>query len=205
VFFDNLRFRSGGSLESRSGAGVHPVVTADGIAAYLKIAPRHLAAPEVDFYRFVEVPVSTPSLIDFKEVDGTIALLLADAGSTVPVTRWTASMWGAVGRDLAALHAMPFVHGDFHTENVVWDGETPTYCDWQAAGSGRPSYDLALLVVRATAGGTTPPSAFFDAYGPTPGLREEIRAMVTDVWPRYERYNTPAANARVHALIEVDL
>ena len=96
-------------LESRSGAGVHRVITAEGEAAYLKIAPASLGATELRFYREVApgAPVRTPALLGHLETDAGVALLLEAAGATLDVTRWTAEMWAALGRDLAALHETP--------------------------------------------------------------------------------------------------
>jgi hypothetical protein len=241
-------------LESRSGAGVHPVVTATGAAAYLKIAPASLGATELRFYREVApgAPVRTPALLGHVETDAGVALLLSAAGETLDVTRWTIEMWAALGRDLAALHEMPgawagpdeltgpdhaaaraywgpdfddvlagadrlwdamaapapvFAHGDCHTENITHAGGSLVFCDWQNAGTGRASTDLALLSVRATPAGVTVPPALVDAYlagrnGP-PGLRKAIvaeeLAVLLFLWPHYAGYNSAEGNARIRA------
>ncbi|GLZ01565.1 phosphotransferase [Actinoplanes sp. NBRC 103695] len=245
----------GRRLESRSGAGVHPVTTAEGDAAYLKIMPGTLGARELRFYREVApgAPVRTPALLGHLETDAGVALLLAAAGQTLDVDRWTPGMWVALGRDLAALHEMPgnwagpdelggvdhaaaaaywgpdfdgvlagadrlwdamaapapvFAHGDCHTENITHVDGSPVFCDWQNAGTGRASADLALLSVRATPAGVTVPPALLDAYlagrsGPAAELRRAIvaeeLAVLLFLWPRYAGYNTAEGNARIRA------
>ncbi|GAB2586219.1 hypothetical protein Aab01nite_51860 [Paractinoplanes abujensis] len=89
-----------GQLESRSGAGVHPVTTAGGRPAFLKVGTNRR---ELDFYRSADVPVRVPELLGHRDD----ALLLGAAGATVDVTQWTDAMWAALFADLAALHAAP--------------------------------------------------------------------------------------------------
>ncbi|MBL7255756.1 phosphotransferase family protein [Paractinoplanes lichenicola] len=89
-----------GRLESRSGAGVHPVTTADGGPAFLKVGTNRA---ELDFYRSLTVPVRTPRLLDHRDS----TLLLSAAGTTVDVTQWTTPMWADLLGALAALHATP--------------------------------------------------------------------------------------------------
>ena len=107
--------QSPASLESRSGAGVHAVRTSTGAAAYLKLTPVALgsealaaARRELCFYRQLaaRVPVRTPRLLDASDDADGVVLLLAAAGTPVPVGSWTADMWTTLGRDLAALHEM---------------------------------------------------------------------------------------------------
>ncbi|HEY2791150.1 MAG TPA: aminoglycoside phosphotransferase family protein [Micromonosporaceae bacterium] len=107
--------RSGPEFESRSGAGVHPVRTSAGSTAFLKVTPAGLGTGAIDgacrelrFYTDIAhlAPVRTPRLLDWVRLDEGVALLLEAAGRPVPVERWTAEMWSALGRDLAALHAM---------------------------------------------------------------------------------------------------
>ena len=255
--------RGGAPLESRSGAGVHPVTTADGTPAYLKITPASLGAGalaaarrELRFYRETAAGalVRTPALLDHVDTDDGVALLLAEAGRTIDVRDWTPIMWAALGRDLAALHGMPvpsgpgrhapdalgaapdvamieafwgadirlgdvvrrwdrsrgalppvLIHGDCHTENITIAGGELTFCDWQAAGAGRATSDLALLSVRATPAGVTVPPGFLDAYlRERPGdLREalvtEELAILVFLWPMYAAFNTPEGNARIRA------
>ncbi|MBM2623780.1 aminoglycoside phosphotransferase family protein [Actinoplanes sp. LDG1-06] len=94
-----------GRLESRSGAGVHPVTTADGAPAFLKVAP---GTRELRFYQELStaVPVRTPDLLGHVESPDGVALLLEAAGEPLDVTQWTPALWAALFRDLAALHAM---------------------------------------------------------------------------------------------------
>jgi len=105
-----------GELESRSGAGVEAVRTRDGRVAYLKTTGARLghealvmARRELQFYRELapHVPVATPELLDWVDTGDGVALLLEAVGEPQPVTAWTQPMWAWLGRDLAALHAMP--------------------------------------------------------------------------------------------------
>jgi aminoglycoside phosphotransferase (APT) family kinase protein len=107
--------QSPASRESRSGAGVHAVSTSTGDAAYLKLTPMALgsealaaARRELRFYRQLaaRVPVRTPRLLDASDDGDGVVLLLEATGTPVPVGSWTADMWTALGRDLAALHEM---------------------------------------------------------------------------------------------------
>ncbi|MDG4824692.1 phosphotransferase [Asanoa sp. WMMD1127] len=112
--------RADGLLESRSGAGVRPVTTAAGAAAYAKLVPAALgpdalaaARRELRFYRELAptAPVRTPALLDHVDTAAGVALLLADAGRTRDVRTWTIDMWASLGRDLAALHTSPSTPG----------------------------------------------------------------------------------------------
>jgi len=103
-------------LESRSGAGVHAVRTADGLAAYLKITPagsgpraQMIARRELSFYQDLApaAPVRTPGLLDYADTEDGVAMLLEAAGEPLPVASWTPDMWAVLGRELAALHSMP--------------------------------------------------------------------------------------------------
>lgn len=99
-----------------------------------------------------------------------------------------------------------FVHGDCHTGNLVRSGGTVVFCDWQAAGTGRPASDLAFLSVRSTPAGTTVPQALLDAYMDCrPGerqtwehalLAEELAAFLL-LWPAFAEFNSPLGIARV--------
>lgn len=108
--------RYGSPLESRSGAGVHPVRTVGGEAAYLKVTPVALGARalasarrELRFYRELGpvVPVCVPSLLDAMDTEEGVAVLLATAGEPRAPSTWTPRMWASLGRELAALHSMP--------------------------------------------------------------------------------------------------
>jgi aminoglycoside phosphotransferase (APT) family kinase protein len=107
---------AGGWLESRSGAAVRAVRTSDGRPAYLKATPatagRQVLADarrELRFYLDLApvVPVRTPRLLGWSEAGGGVAVLLAAAGEVREAGSWTVGMWSRLGRDLAALHAMP--------------------------------------------------------------------------------------------------
>ncbi|MFG3685294.1 phosphotransferase family protein [Micromonospora sp. NPDC047740] len=99
-----------------------------------------------------------------------------------------------------------FVHGDCHTANLVHSAGAIVFCDWQAAGIGRPASDLAFLSVRATPTGTTVPPALVDAYLDTRAcdrrtlqralLAEELAVFVF-LWPAFAAFNTPEGIARV--------
>jgi Ser/Thr protein kinase RdoA (MazF antagonist) len=103
-------------LESRSGAGVHRVRTADGRTAYLKVTPSTLDTPavqaarrELRFYRELApvVPARTPTLLDVLDDEQGVALLLEAAGATQPPGAWSASLWAELGQALARLHDLP--------------------------------------------------------------------------------------------------
>ena len=101
-----------------------------------------------------------------------------------------------------------FVHGDCHTGNIVHTDRGPAFCDWQSAGLGRASTDLAFLSVRATPAGVQIPSVLvrdYLAHRPTGGdpteleqavLLEELAVYVFE-WPPYAAYNDSAGVARV--------
>ncbi|MET7368170.1 aminoglycoside phosphotransferase family protein [Streptomyces sp. NPDC005566] len=102
-------------LESRSGAGIHAVRTADGQSAYLKFTPAAqgpdaLAAArrELLFYRCLApiAPVRSPELLMSADTDDGVAMLLGASGKPLPVTAWTPDMWATLGRGLASLHNM---------------------------------------------------------------------------------------------------
>ncbi|MFJ3406935.1 aminoglycoside phosphotransferase family protein [Promicromonospora sp. NPDC090134] len=108
-----------------------------------------------------------------------------------------------------------FVHGDCHTANVVHrtagGHDVLVFCDWQAAGVGRATSDLALLSVRATPSGARVPAVLVEEYlveraragSARDGTEfrrllalEELAVLVFQ-WPPYAAYNGPAAVARV--------
>jgi aminoglycoside phosphotransferase (APT) family kinase protein len=111
-----------GPGDARSGAGVHPAVTRDGLAAYLKLTPARLgtgmlecARRELSFYSRLadQVPVSTPPLLGALDTDAGVVLLLAAAGQQVSVEAWSYQAWAALGRDLAGLHGVPVAGQDW--------------------------------------------------------------------------------------------
>jgi aminoglycoside phosphotransferase (APT) family kinase protein len=110
-----------GPGDAHSGADVRRVRTHDGQSAYLKVTradpgSRMLDAArrELRFYRdrAAVVPVRTPVLLDARDLDQGVALLLGAAGDQVPVTEWSSAAWSGLGRDLAGLHAVPLASGD---------------------------------------------------------------------------------------------
>lgn len=107
-------------MESRSGAGVHPVRTIGGEAAYLKVTPAASGAQaiaqarrELRFYQDLApiTPVRTPRLLDCRDGEDGVAVLLEAVGETRPASAWTARMWADLGRELARLHTMPLPEG----------------------------------------------------------------------------------------------
>ncbi|MCW3819340.1 aminoglycoside phosphotransferase family protein [Micromonospora sp. DR5-3] len=106
------------------------------------------------------------------------------------------------------LRALPpaFVHGDCHTANLVHSAGAIVFCDWQAAGIGRPASDLAFLSVRATPNGAIVPPALLDAYLDARAcdrralrralLAEELAVFVF-LWPAFAALNSPQGIARV--------
>ncbi|WP_203787182.1 phosphotransferase family protein [Paractinoplanes rishiriensis] len=99
--------------------------TADGRAAYLKTTPAALgpdalaaARRELRFYQEIApvVPVRTPAIVDFFDGAEGVALLLEAAGEVRAAGSWTVEMWSRLGRELAALHAMPV------PQDQGWDG-----------------------------------------------------------------------------------
>ncbi len=260
-----------GADGGRSGAGVYPVRTRDGLAAYLKLTPARLgrdmlgcARHELSFYQRLadQVPVSTPPLLGGLDTDAGVAMLLADAGKLVIVEAWGDQAWAALGQDLACLHAVPvagqdrsgqdslvkamsepvpdyvtgfwsdvlpelpellasrdamraelasepvaFIHGDCHTGNIVHGPDGLVFCDWQSAGPGRASADLAHLSVRATPAGVTIPRELMTAYldsrgGDATDLEQALvlaeLAVYVFQWPPYAVYNSQAGIERVH-------
>lgn len=259
-----------GPYDARSGAGVHPAQTRDGLAAYLKLTPASLgngmfdrARRELTFYQRLadQVPVSTPPLLGALDADAGVALLLGAAGEQVNVEAWSDQAWAALGRDLAGLHSVPvaapdwpaqdgllkamsepvsdevtefwgevlpelpellasleamraelaaepavFIHGDCHTSNIVHGPEGLAFCDWQCAGPGRATADLAHLSVRATPAGVTVPremmTAYLDGRGGDAGDLEralvpaELAVFILQ-WPPYAVYNSQDGIERV--------
>ncbi|GAB2982749.1 hypothetical protein GCM10023080_056150 [Streptomyces pseudoechinosporeus] len=101
-----------------------------------------------------------------------------------------------------------FIHGDCHTDNLVYSrgAGSVVFCDWQAAGIGRPASDLAFLSVRATPAGTTVPQALIDAYVDSrPCERHTLqRALLAEelavfllLWPSFAAFNGALGIARV--------
>jgi Ser/Thr protein kinase RdoA (MazF antagonist) len=263
--------RESGWFESRSGAGVHPVRTAGGGDAFLKITPTSSGAEalsaarrELRFYQLMAAtaPVRTPALLDHLDTDGGVALLLEAVGEVREAASWTPGMWAALGRDLARLHGTPlpsdmdldrpdglrdalagpdraditifwapmlprldellsrrgeleadlsalspvFIHGDCHVHNLPYADGSLVFCDWQMAGLGRPTSDLAFPGVRAAPDGVTVPPDLVDAYSDVRpcdrdvldrALLAEELAILVFMWPPYAAYNGPSGIDRV--------
>lgn len=109
---------------------------------------------------------------------------------------------------VAALAAVPLVltHGDCHAANLLHGPAGLVFCDWQSAGPGRPTTDLAFPSVRATPSGVVVPPTLLDAYLSTRPLDRDVlrRALIAEElatflchWPAYAPVNSPAGNARV--------
>jgi hypothetical protein len=105
-----------------------------------------------------------------------------------------------------SLRPAVFTHGDCHTGNIVFLGEHPAFCDWQAAVVGRAASDLAFLSVRATPLRVAVPPDLVTAYlDHANGDREELeRALIAEElavfvfqWPHFSHLNAPAAVAHV--------
>ncbi|GAA4263577.1 phosphotransferase family protein [Dactylosporangium darangshiense] len=108
------------------------------------------------------------------------------------------------------IRALPpvFTHGDCHTDNIVHAADSLVFCDWQAAGIGRPGSDLAFLSVRVTPAGVTVPPALVDAYlhnRPCErhtlqrALLAEELAILVFLWPPFAACNSPSGIARVRS------
>jgi aminoglycoside phosphotransferase (APT) family kinase protein len=110
-----------------------------------------------------------------------------------------------LGEQMRALPPV-FVHGDCHTENVTVADGALVFCDWQSAGIGRRSGDLAFLSVRATPAGVSVPPVLLDAYERNSScdplllrravIAEELAILVFE-WPNYAAFANAVGIARV--------
>ena len=102
------------------------------------------------------------------------------------------------------------VHGDCHTSNIVHDGSSLVFCDWQSTGAGRASSDLALLSVRSTPTGAVVPEILFEEYCrqavPSRDPTEVVEAVLLEelailvfLWPPFASLNSAPGIARVHS------
>jgi Ser/Thr protein kinase RdoA (MazF antagonist) len=58
-----------------------------------------------------------------------------------------------------------FIHGDFHVDNLLRDGDRFLWTDWQVAGVGSPAIDIAFIWLRAnTDGADLPYEAMLQEY-----------------------------------------
>jgi Ser/Thr protein kinase RdoA (MazF antagonist) len=137
-----------------------------------------------------------------------------------PVPDQVSEFWGNVLPELPELLASrdamradladqprAFIHGDCHTGNILQGSSGLVFCDWQSAGPGRPTADLAHLSVRATPAGVTIPHTMMAAYADARGCDPadlERRLVPAELavfmfqWPPFAVYNSQAGIARVH-------
>jgi Ser/Thr protein kinase RdoA (MazF antagonist) len=111
----------------------------------------------------------------------------------------------ALREELAAQPAV-LIHGDCHTSNIMHAADGLVFCDWQSAGAGRATCDLAMLGVRAAPAGIAVPSNAMTAYVNRRGgdadeieralILEELAILVFQ-WPPFAAHNTRAGIARV--------
>lgn len=106
-----------------------------------------------------------------------------------------------------------FIHGDCHAGNILWDGESPVWIDWQQAGVSRRSRDLALLGARSAPFGASIPDIALDAYRdelggfahhPRVAMERGMLGILLFEWPDYVSYlsDTEVANL-VQRCIEI--
>lgn len=99
-----------------------------------------------------------------------------------------------------------FVHGDFHTENILFETGDHIWIDWQSTGMGSPAREIAFLSVRMTPGGAQLPQEFLSLYCRERNL--DLGALQTSVlaaelgillfeWPQYAGFNSAEGNQRV--------
>jgi Ser/Thr protein kinase RdoA (MazF antagonist) len=111
----------------------------------------------------------------------------------------------ALREELASQPAV-LIHGDCHTGNIMHAADGLVFCDWQSAGAGRATCDLAMLGVRAAPAGVAVPRNVMTAYLNRRGgdsdeleralILEELAVLVFQ-WPPYAAYNSRAGIARV--------
>jgi Phosphotransferase enzyme family len=198
----------------RSVAGLAPVrtpalldVLVDGSGVALLLADAGSPCP---------APAWTPSM--WADLGTALALLHGmpvPAGAPAVLPPVDRAFWAgrlpalpALPELLAALAALPpvFIHGDCHTANLLHGPAGLVFCDWQSAGPGRPSTDLAFPSVRATPSGVVVPPTLLDAYLSTRPVDRDVlqRAVVAEElatflcqWPAYAPYHSPTGIARV--------
>ena len=72
-----------------------------------------------------------------------------------------------IGKVPKILNSAPHcvVHGDFHPENILYDGEKLYVCDWQGVGVGSPGGDVSFFISRARGFGIeVNEDTFLDSY-----------------------------------------
>ena len=102
------------------------------------------------------------------------------------------------------------VHGDCHTGNVLHHDGGLAFVDWQSAGFGRASSDLAFVSVRAIPSGVRVPAALLDEHvrrsqelgvATDPAFRRTVAleelAILVFQWPSYARWNSDTGIRRV--------
>ena len=99
-----------------------------------------------------------------------------------------------------------FVHGDCHTENILYENGALVWIDWQSARRGNPAMELAFLEARATPSGARIPPDLLVTYCSERGINlERMRRSVIAAelgififeWPPYAVFDTPAGTRRV--------
>lgn len=124
-----------------------------------------------------------------------------------PILDDTAELWEATKAPTDC-----FLHGDCHTDNILIDDDELVWTDWQGAGGGNPSVELAFPSIRAAPSGAVLPQAeMIRRYAMTRGLDETelSRAVLAAelsiflfVWPEYACYNTAFGINRVHERVQ---
>lgn len=104
---------------SMSGSHVHAVNRLDGRRAVLKVTTGadgpelEAGRRELHVYRHLRerVGVRTPELIDHREAEDFVALLLTAHPAPLPAIRWSRTQWLSLADDLAQLHQTPVPAG----------------------------------------------------------------------------------------------
>ncbi|MEJ7649713.1 MAG: phosphotransferase [Nakamurella sp.] len=105
-----------------------------------------------------------------------------------------------------------FGHGDCHTENLLFDGSSLIWIDWQQAGLVHPAHELAFPSVRATPeGAMLPLTEMVELYAvrrrldPVALARSVLAAelmIFLFVWPSYAGFITAEGQELVHRRVK---
>ena len=125
---------------SMSGSHVHAVTRHDGCRAVLKMTTGaegpelEAGRRELHFYWHLRerVGVRTPELIDYREADDAVALLLTAHPAPLPALRWSRTQWLSLADDLARLHRTPVPAGS-QWRRPSWLADTLAQPDLTAA------------------------------------------------------------------------
>lgn len=145
------------------------------------VEPAHALAQAVDALAAVHAVAPPPGWERPRSVADEIAFwspLLAKADDPA----WAelgAALRDALTADPPADPAVGIFHGDFHTNNVLYDagGRLVAIVDWEIAGIGAQLLDLAWLAIFTDPG----------CWGPDAGARMRVTADAADLRARYER------------------